>query len=409
MIDTSLVRDITVPQRYRQDLGDLESLMTSMATIGLLHPIVITSGHRLIAGARRLEAAKQLHWETIPVRILDLTKLLHGEYDENEVRKDFTPTEKVAIGLAIEAEIAAENATRQREGRKKGGETGGRGRPKAETNGDSSQVNYPQAKAPKPATHYTRERAATKAGMAGKTYAKAKAVVEAAEANPDRYGDLPAKMDAENNVDGAYKAMQQRTRAAQRAQAALQAEAGRFLTNLQILLETEATFGCLYADPPWHFANTATRGAAAQHYPTMALAELMALPVAQLAAPQSYLHLWTPNALLPEGLQLMAAWGFTYKTNRCWHKDRLGTGNHVRNTHELLLIGTRGTLSALVHDVPSCISLPRECEHSAKPALFRDDAARMSPGPYLELFGRCPVPGWVVWGNECLEDAGGRP
>jgi hypothetical protein len=149
------------------------------------------------------------------LRVLDLQQLLHGEYDENEVRKDFTPTEKVAIGQAIEAEIAAENAARQQEGRKKGGETGGRGRPKAESNGDSLKANSLQAKTAK--QPQTRTVAAKKAGMSDHTYTKAKAVVAAAQAEPERFGDLPAKMDAEDNVEAAYKAMQHRRHAEAKA------------------------------------------------------------------------------------------------------------------------------------------------------------------------------------------------
>lgn len=112
-------------------------------------------------------------------------------------------------------------------------------------------------------------------------------------------------------------------------------------------------FGCIMADPPWQFTNR-TGKVAPEHrrlnrYGTMALADIMSLPVADVAAARSHLYLWVPNALLPEGLAVMAAWGFTYKSNIVWQKirkdgepDGRGVGFYFRNTTELLLFGVRG-------------------------------------------------------------------
>ena len=171
---------IHMSQRYRKDFGDLGTLMQSMATIGLLHPIVVTPDHTLIAGARRLLAAKQLGWTAIPVHIVDIASLVRGEHDENAVRKDFTPTEKVAIGRPLEEEVKAAAAVRMAEGQKSGGKSGGRGMAK-----DSSVQILHRAIPPR-----ARDIIASVTGMSHDTYTKAKAVVEAAEREPEAYGQL---------------------------------------------------------------------------------------------------------------------------------------------------------------------------------------------------------------------------
>jgi N6-adenosine-specific RNA methylase IME4 len=171
-------------------------------------------------------------------------------------------------------------------------------------------------------------------------------------------------------------------------------------------------FGTILADPPWQFANR-TGKMAPEHkrlrrYHTMTLAEIMALPVSSVAREASHLYLWVPNALLPEGLQVLAAWGFQYKTNIVWHKvrkdggpDGRGVGFYFRNTTELVLFGVRGRLRTLdpgrtqVNFISS-----RKQEHSRKPDELHQIIQSCSPGPYLELFARGARPGWTLWGDQ---------
>ena len=193
-------RDITAIQvgtRHRKQLGDLSPLAASMTTLGLLHPVVITPDDRLVAGARRLAAAQQLGWTEIPVRVVDLSSLLQAEHDENVLREPFLPTEAVAIGRALEEEIAAANAVKQQEGRK----TGGRGKKKTNLVTNNHQVSTTQS---------TRAQVGKAVGMGGTTYTKAKAVVLAAEHNPDAYGDLMTEMDSTGKIEKAYQTMQRR-------------------------------------------------------------------------------------------------------------------------------------------------------------------------------------------------------
>lgn len=134
----------------------------------------------------------------------------------------------------------------------------------------------------------------------------------------------------------------------------------------------------------------------------------MALPVRDIAAKQSHLYLWVPNALISTGLAVMDAWGFTYKTNIVWYKvrqdggpDRRGVGFYFRNVTELVLFGVRGSLRTLApaRSMPN-ILISRKREHSRKPDQLYDVIEQCSPTPYIELFARTQRPGWTVWGNE---------
>lgn len=172
-------------------------------------------------------------------------------------------------------------------------------------------------------------------------------------------------------------------------------------------------FATVMADPPWRFVNR-TGKMAPEHrrlsrYGTMTIEDICALPVADIAAPTAHLYLWVPNALLPEGLQVMTAWGFEYKTNLVWHKirkdggsDGRGVGFYFRNVTELILFGVRGKNARTLppgRTQVNCIST-RKREHSRKPDEQYDLIEACSPGPYLEMFARGARPNWAVWGNQ---------
>lgn len=171
-------------------------------------------------------------------------------------------------------------------------------------------------------------------------------------------------------------------------------------------------FGTILVDPPWRFANR-TGKMAPEHrrlrrYSTMSLDEIMGLPVSEHVREKGHLYLWCPNALLAEGLAVMKAWGFTYKTNIVWYKTRKdggpdgrGVGFYFRNVTELLLFGVKGSLRTLAHGRRQVnIIVSRKQEHSRKPDQLYQIIERCSPGPYLELFARNRIPGWAVWGDE---------
>jgi N6-adenosine-specific RNA methylase IME4 len=176
--------------------------------------------------------------------------------------------------------------------------------------------------------------------------------------------------------------------------------------------------GAVLADPPWQFTNR-TGKVAPEHkrlnrYGTLSLEEIKEIPVQVACAAQSHLYLWVPNALLREGLDVMAAWGFTYKTNIVWHKirkdggpDGRGVGFYFRNTTELVLFGVRGNLRTKAPGRRQVnIIKSRKREHSRKPYELYHIIEACSPGPFLELFARGRFSlDWLVWGNQSQEYA----
>ena len=172
-------------------------------------------------------------------------------------------------------------------------------------------------------------------------------------------------------------------------------------------------FHTILADPPWQFTNR-TGKVAPEHkrlarYGTMTLPDIMALPVSEISVEPAHLYLWVPNALLPEGLRVLAAWGFQYKSNLVWHKvrkdggpDGRGVGFYFRNTTELILFGVKGKSARTLAPGRSQVNILRTMkrEHSRKPDEMYDLVESCSTGPFLELFARGTRPGWKAWGNQ---------
>jgi N6-adenosine-specific RNA methylase IME4 len=140
--------------------------------------------------------------------------------------------------------------------------------------------------------------------------------------------------------------------------------------------------------------------------------EIMELPVARIARPQSHLYLWVPNALLPEGLEVMRRWGFTYKTNIVWYKirkdggpDGRGVGFYYRNVTELCLFGVRGSLRTGQPGRRQVnIVATQKGPHSRKPDRLYQMIEACSYGPFIELFARKKRPGWTAFGDEVSEE-----
>lgn len=182
------------------------------------------------------------------------------------------------------------------------------------------------------------------------------------------------------------------------------------------LVAIDGGYQTVLADPPWRFQNR-TGKVAPEHrrldrYSTMSLGDVCELPVQDVAAKNAHLYLWVPNALLPDGLKVMEAWGFRYVSNIIWAKrrkdggpDGRGVGFYFRNVTEILLFGVRGSMRTLA-PARSQVNMieTRKREHSRKPDEQYDLIEACSPGPYLEMFARHPHPGWTVWGDESAED-----
>lgn len=178
----------------------------------------------------------------------------------------------------------------------------------------------------------------------------------------------------------------------------------------------ERTFRTILADPPWRFTNRTGKIAPEHHrllrYPTLSTEEICSLPVKAIVTETAHLYLWVPNALLPDGLQVMREWGFEYKSNIVWHKvrkdggsDGRGVGFYFRNVTELLLFGVQGKNARTEAPARSRVNLlsSRKREHSRKPDEQYNLIESCSKGPFMELFARGRRKNWVGWGDQASE------
>jgi N6-adenosine-specific RNA methylase IME4 len=177
-------------------------------------------------------------------------------------------------------------------------------------------------------------------------------------------------------------------------------------------------FHTVLADPPWRFRNRTGKVAPEyqrlRRYATLSLEGIKNIPVQDCVNEPTHLYLWVPNALLPEGLEVMAAWGFTYKTNIVWSKirkdggpDGRGVGFYFRNVKEVLLFEVHGKNARTLEKGRTQVNLisSRKREHSRKPDELYTLIEQCSPGAYLELFARGKKPGWQQWGDQVEEYA----
>jgi N6-adenosine-specific RNA methylase IME4/ParB-like chromosome segregation protein Spo0J len=368
------IDEITVGPRVRKDMGDLDALAASIDEMDLLQPIGVNEDGVLVCGERRLRAVQKLGWGNIPVHIChyldDTVALLKAEAAENLCRKPFLPSEAVSLGLALEV-VAREEAKK---------------RQATSTGGADPQLSA-SGKFPEADKGQTRDKVAESLGMLGRTYEKAKAVVVAAQAEPEKYGALLEEMDSSGKVTGAYRALQ-KARAAEEIAA-------------EPPCLPEGPFRVIVVDPPWAYGKRAgdltQRGATT--YPTMSQDELKALPVGTLAHEDCVLWLWTTNAHMRDAFELLDAWGFTHKTILTWVKDRMGTGDWLRGRTEHCLMAVRGKPTVTLTNQTTAIEGPLR-EHSRKPEEFYALVESLCPGSRVELFCRTERKGWASHGTK---------
>lgn len=169
------------------------------------------------------------------------------------------------------------------------------------------------------------------------------------------------------------------------------------------------SYGALLVDPPWHFANYSEVGETknpSAHYQCMSLADIAALPVGHLAAPDCAMFMWGTAPMLPEAVELLRAWGFTFKSAAAWAKQsstgkawHFGTGYVFRSAAEFILVGTIGKPKVQSRSIRNLIVAPVR-EHSRKPDDQYTMVESLYGGPYAEIFSRTSREGWDCWGNE---------
>ena len=397
------VTDIVVaPNRVRKLRDDTVNELAELITErGLLQPIVVrprgTSNFWLVAGRHRLEAVRKLGHDSIRAVILDginADAARLAEIDENLVRADLSPAER-----------ALHHAERNRLYEKVHPETkhGGDRRTKNSTrqNGDLKR--------------FTKD-AASKTGRSERTVQRE---IERATKINNLADVIGTTLDSPDELDALAKLPEQaqrdlvaRAKAGEKVQVKVAVmKARRTGRELELAAGTEAAskalgeklYGVIYADPPWRYDSPAMGDVARlneQHYPSMPLEEIKALPVP--AAADAVLFLWATMPRLPFAIEVMAAWGFGYRSAIVWIKDKAGTGYWSRGQCELLMIGRRGDIPAPSpgEQLPPFIEAPRR-RHSEKPDIFAEHIERLFPNvPKLEMFARAARPGWSVWGNE---------
>lgn len=365
------VSEIKVGKRFRKDLGDLSALCASIERVGLLHAVVVTPDGELVAGVRRLAAFKKLGRDVIPTRTVaslsDAVMLLTAERDENTCRKDFSPTEAVALGEKLESLE----------------------RPKAKARQGTRTDKHP-GKLPESSKGDTRDRVAPHVGMSPRTYEKAKRVVEAAKEKPELFGDLPQRMDETGNVDKAFKEIKEREKAKLAAE----------IRSAPPPSKDEGPFDVLVVDPPWQYekraADTTHRGR--NPYPTMMVDEICAYEIH--ASDDAILWLWTTNAFMRDAYRVLDAWGFQEKTILTWVKDKMGVGDWLRGKTEHCILAVRGRPLVTLTNQTTALHAPLR-EHSRKPDEFFALVDALCPSRNrAEHFQREPREGWVGFGAE---------
>jgi N6-adenosine-specific RNA methylase IME4 len=352
---------IKVGNRHRKDFGDIDGLARSIEREGLLQPVAVTPADVLIAGERRMRAwaKSKFRDDPIPVHVVDLDEIVRGEWSENSERKDFTPSEVVALKRAIEPKLRVEAKERQ------GARTDLRG-------------NSPDFDAP-PAGRAA-DKVAEFVGRDRKTISKAEAVVEAAEAEPEKYGKLVEAMDRTGRVNGPFK----------RLQVLKQSEALRVSPPP---MPMRGPYHVLGIDFPWpHEPDDETpgeRGRATRPYPAMSLRDGRALPIQSILADDAVVWMWTTNFHMRYAYELLDAWALTATpTILTWVKDRMGRGQLLRDKTEHCIVATRGRPTFNLTNETTELRAPRR-ENSRKPDEFYAMVERLCPAPiYAEMFSR---------------------
>ena len=365
------ISSVHIGKRFRHEMGNLGSLVESISSVGLLHPIVVTSDGRLIAGKRRLEACKELGWREIPTTVVKLHDIQLGETDENVVRKNFLPSEIVAVARVLEPKELEAAKERQREhGKTAPGK-------KAITGVKFTQVIIRK----------TRNKMAAHAGVSWLTLKKAMEIVEASEREPKKYGAFVEEMDRTGRVNGVYRKLK-----VQRQVEAIRKEPKPLPTG---------PFRTVVIDPPWAYKKRSVDPShrVALPYPEMSQEEIKALPINDLSGEHSILWLWTTNAFIRDAFDLVDSWGFTHKTILTWAKSKMGTGDWLRGKTEHCLMAIKG--KPVVNLTNQTTLLHGEVrEHSRKPEEFYKLVENLCPGSRLEIFSVQERKGWQSYGDE---------
>jgi N6-adenosine-specific RNA methylase IME4 len=386
------ISSIKVGKRFRRDIGNIDSLVTSIRDIGFLQPVTVTLDGKLVAGYRRIMAAKTLGLKSIPVHLIDIESVVRGEYDENCLRKDFTVSERVAIGAEVEKLL----------GKRQGQRT------------NRPVQNFAQVKGMK-----TRELAAQKAGFGNaETYRQAKLIAAGgaceliASVDDGKIsifaGALLARLPKDEqkiivaagpaNVAAATHSIRSKYRREND-------RTNQKLKNIRAVVP-KGKFETIVIDPPWPMQKIERENYPRQvgtDYPTMTEAELFAFKatIEEKAADRCQVFMWTTQKFLPMALRLVEHYGFKYVLIMVWHKpggfQPFGLPQY---NCEFVIYARRGAPSFVnTKAFNCCFQAPRR-EPSRKPDYFYDVVRRVTAGPRIDMFSRGQREGFAQFGNE---------
>jgi N6-adenosine-specific RNA methylase IME4 len=366
---TMALAEIRIGKRHRRDMGDITALAASITEVGLLHPIVVAPDGTLIAGQRRIEACRELRLSQVPVTVIDLDRVVRGEYAENVFRKAFAPSEMADIADALES-VERERA-KERQG----------------TRTDKHPANFAGS------SGRALDQVSKMVGVSRDTLTKARAVRDAAQTEPERFGKLLQDMDRTGRVDGSFK----RLKIARQAMV-IRAEPPPYPSH--------GPYRVIVADPPWMYelrsADPSHRGITP--YPQMSIESICAeaAKVDAIAHDNCILWLWTTNHHMREAFTVLEAWGFGQKTILTWVKDKMGCGDWLRGQTEHCLMAVRGAPIVQLTNQTTVLHGPLRA-HSQKPEEFYAFVESLCPAPrYAELFSRSAREGWDAHGDEVV-------
>jgi N6-adenosine-specific RNA methylase IME4 len=395
---TMKVKDVETDKRFQLKYvtpteNEKKALRDDIERRGILVPLLVTADGLLLDGHRRLSAAKELEIEKVPVCILpgDSEELDWWKSTTRAVnlwRRHLNEAARALLATSLLKYEEKRAQERKREAGRKAGKIGGRGRPKQ---GGGNDAPHPKRDERKHEEGRAKTRIAAGAGISRKTMDRVDRVQKKAPKL------VKPMVDGKLSVAGAAKKLE-----VQEIQKQVQAERPTAKGLIKDLSEVAGRYRVIYADPPWKYQDSGTRGTAQQHYPTVSVEKLQSLPVGKLAHKEGcWLWLWTTWPKIRDKVPhaVLDSWGFRWVGELVWNKCSIGTGRYLRGQTEVLILAVKGKPKLMASDQAGYLEAKRG-KHSEKPKETQTTIERLCLPPYIELFARSATKGWDRWGLE---------
>ncbi len=391
------ISNIKIGTRFRKDMGDLRSLADSIEDIGLLQPVGLTRDFELIWGHRRLEAFKLLSRESIPCRIIDIDDKVYGEYAENEIRKDFTVSERAAISEEKKRRLSKRHGSNQHK-RKHEEDCQNFDSPPVIGRSDDEAAKaggFGNRQTMRQAQYVVNHGSTALIGAMDEEQASISVAADIATLPPNEQ-DIIVSLGEKAILMAAKEIRQKKAIERQEANNRIRQQA---LTTPP----PDGQYRCIVIDPPWPMQKIERDLHPEQtpelDYPVMTLEDISDIDLP--TADQCHLYLWTTQRFIWSAKDLLTHWGFKHLAIQVWHKNGgFQPAGLPQYNCEFVLIGRKGGLEFMTtKNFPLCFDAPRR-EHSRKPDAFYDLVRRVSPGPRIDMFSREKREGFEQHGVE---------